>query len=140
MEEFSNNLPDGFYSSINHRVKTMLCNTNKVKAGNKIIADPELIYARALALRHINSDFDFESLLVYELAPHPTSIFDEEGLMRQAKQKSKLMTAMKIEVSTRSITHDVDSIFLDGCAILWVVPWPNKGSIGSFVKNFRNCA
>ena len=55
MEEFSNNLPGGFYSVINQRVKTMLCNTNKVKADNKIIADPELIYARALAMRHINS-------------------------------------------------------------------------------------
>ena len=50
------------------------------------------MYARALALRCIDSDFDFESILSYELAPFPTSMFEEEGL-----QESKLMSSLKVE-------------------------------------------
>ena len=34
--------------------------------------DPEVIYARALALEHINRGLDFEKLLVYVLARYPT--------------------------------------------------------------------
>ena len=107
-----------------------------VKAGEKMVLDPEVIYARALALQTINPEFDLEKLLVYELAPYPMSIFNEEGLMRTCK-KSKLMAGLKVEVPARMVGKP-DAIFLDGCAILWVVGWPTQGNIGSFVKSFRN--
>ena len=67
MEEFSKNMPNGFYETISKRIKTMADTNKGVKSGNKIILDPDMIYARALAMRHINPDFDFEKLLVYEL-------------------------------------------------------------------------
>ena len=54
--------------------------------------DPAVIYACALALRHINLDLDFEKLLVYELAPYPTLMFNEKGTMHTCNQKLKLMT------------------------------------------------
>ena len=51
----------------------------------------EVIYARALAFSHVNPDFDIEKLLTFELAPHPTSIFDKDGLMHMCKQKSSMI-------------------------------------------------
>ena len=65
--------------------------------------DPEVIHARALALRHINLDLDFEKLLVYELATYPTSIFNEKGTIHSYNQKLKLMIGWKVEVSGRTV-------------------------------------
>ena len=136
MSQFQESLPAGFHDPISKKVKTMADDKKGIKAGKKMILDPEVIYARALALRHINPDFDFENLLAFELAPHPTSTFDEKGLLRTCKQKSKLMSGLKVEVSAR-IVGDPDAFFLDGCAILWVVAWPSKGTVGCYVVNFR---
>lgn len=41
-----------------------------MKPGKKIVLDP--------GVRYINLDLDFEKLLVYELAPYPTSFFNEK--------------------------------------------------------------
>ena len=107
-----------------------------VKARKKIILDPEVIYTRALALRNINPDLDFEKLLVYELVPYPTSMFNRKGAMRPCNQKLKLMTGLKIEVSTRTVGKQ-DAFFLDSCTIFWIVSWTSKGTIGSLVEIFR---
>ena len=64
-------------------------------------------------------------------------MFDEDGLLRTCKQKSKLMTTLKVEITARSATNDADAIFLDGCAILWVVSWPDKGTVEDYLNNFR---
>ena len=136
MKNFHKSLPDGFYDTISGKVKTMDDGRKGVKAGKKIVLDPEVIYVRALALRHINPDSDFEKLLVYELAPYPTSIFNEKGAMRPCNQKLKLMTGLKIEVAARTVGKP-DAFFLDGCTIFCVVVCPSKGTIGSLVENFR---
>ena len=76
-------------------------------------------------------------MLNFELAPHPTSMFDENGLLRTCKQKSKLMIAMKVEVSARISANNPTAIFLDGCAIFWVVHWPVKGTVKDYLSSFR---
>ena len=91
-EIFKENLPGGFYDTISREVKTMADGKKGVKKWKKIVLDPEVIYACALALRHINPDLDFEKLLVYELAPYPTLMFNEKGTMHTCNQKLKLMT------------------------------------------------
>ena len=111
----------GFYEPIKQTVKTMDNSRKGVKAGDKKIVDPEVIYVRALALKCVNPNFGFEGILGYELAPHPTSMFDKDGLLRTCKQKSKLKTTLKVEIPARSVTNDANTIFLDGYAILWVV-------------------
>ena len=76
-------------------------------------------------------------MLEYELAPHPTSMFDEEGLLRTAKQKAKLLNSLKVQTPARLSTNDVDAVFLDGCAIFWNIMWPTKGTVTDFVNNFK---
>ena len=48
--------------------------------------------------------------------------------LRIAKSKSILKNKLKIEQSARA-TGQPDAIVIDGCAILWVVHWPSKGSV-----------
>ena len=63
----------------------------------KIVLDLEVIYARVLALRHINPDLNFEKILVYELAPDCRSMFNEKGVIHPCNQKSKLMAGLMVE-------------------------------------------
>ena len=64
-------------------------------------------------------------------------MFDKYGLLRTCKQKSKLMTTLKVEIPARSATNNADVIFLGGCVILWVVSWPDKGTVEYYLNNFR---
>ena len=43
------------------------------------------------------------------------------------QREHQLKDAMKVEVSKRS-TKAADVIVLDGCAILWIVHWPENGN------------
>ena len=72
-----------------------------------------------------------------ELAPHPTAFFDEHGHMREAKSKAVLKTSSKVEVSGRGVENSVQARFLDGCAVLWVIPWPVNGKVQDFLDAFR---
>ena len=73
--------------------------------------------------------------MAHELASRPASMFDENGAMKIAKTKSVLKNNLKVEVPRRH-TY-VDASFLDGCAVLWVVPWPAGGIMQDFLNNFR---
>ena len=46
---------------------------------------------------------------------------------------------MYVEVPSRDADNDVDSSFMDGCAVLWVVPWPTSGTVQDYLDRFRNC-
>ena len=46
------------------------------------------------------------------------------------------MTTLKVEIPARSATNDANAIFLDGCEILWVVSWPDKGTVEGYLNNF----
>ena len=75
--------------------------------------------------------------MCYQLAPFPTSLVDETGNMRDAKSKASLKNELKIEKSSRLAENDVDIEFLDGCALLCVVPWPTAGTIQDYLDRFR---
>ena len=45
---------------------------------------------------------------------------------------------MYAEVSSRDADNDVDASFLDGCALLWVVPWPTSGTVQDYLDRFRS--
>ncbi len=79
-------------------------------------------------------DFDTNSLMAYELSPVPTSMFDNNGNMRIAKSKADLKNVLKVEVTGRHV--DVDVSFLDGCDILFAVPWPMGGTVQDYLNNF----
>ncbi len=70
-----------------------------------------------------------------ELASVPTSMFDE--ITRNlciVKSKSLLKNKLQVE-QLACATGQPDAIAMDGCAILWVVHWPSKGSIQDLVTN-----
>ena len=136
MEKFESSLPGGFYETIPRTVKTM-DDRKGIKAGDKKVMDPAVIYARALAIRLVDPEFDFEKILEHELAPHPTSMFNEEGVLRTCKQKSKLMSTLKVEIPARLAQNGVKAIFLDGCAILWTISWPTNGTVSDYIRNLK---
>ena len=125
-------LPGGFYDTISGKVKTMANSKKVAKWGKNIVLDPEVINARVLALRYINPDLDFKKLLVYELALYPSSMFNERGAICSCNQKLKLMTGLKVVVSTRTVSKP-DVFLLYSCTIFWLVAWPSKETFVSFV-------
>jgi hypothetical protein len=58
--------------------------------------------------------------------------------MRIAKAKATLKRALKVEHSSRVFTRQPDAIFLDACAIMWIVHWPSKGVFKDYVDGFVN--
>ena len=70
----------------------------------------------------------------HELSPIPTSLFDEYGSMLISKSKSTLKNKLQITVKTPE-DIETDVVVIDGCALLWVIPWPSCGTIEDYVKN-----
>ena len=74
----------------------------------------------------------------HELAPYPASMFKSNGQMRDAKSKACLKNILRVDVSNRHAERDVEAIFLDGCAVLWVIPWPMSGTVQDYLDRFRD--
>ena len=62
-------------------------------------------------------------------------MFDESGAMKVAKTIAVLKNTLKVEMERRHA--EVDASFLDGCAVLWVVPWHTGGTVQDFLNNVR---
>ena len=138
MQSFVTSWPEGFHDTIQKTINTMAMSRKHLKVGDaKVFDTTETIYARAMGLQSSCRGLNTETLLAHELAPHPTSMFDTDGQMREAKTKSNLKNSLKVEKSSRLSEKDVDVTFLDGCAILWVVPWPVAGTIQDYLDRFR---
>ena len=63
-----------------------------------------------------------DSFISYELAPHLTAMFADNGEMRTTS-KSVLKNILQILSEERNAEPPV-VITVDGCALLWTVPWP----------------
>ena len=112
-EEFSTNLPEGFYSTIHRKVKTLPSDKKSVKVGDVEIFSTEAIYARVMCLLSIGS-INLEEVLKHELSPVPSAIFLETGDIRSASGKS----ALKIPSKSRFLLSLTDAIIIEGCALL----------------------
>ena len=119
MQAFKKTQPSEFHKTIHKSVHTMAISQKHIKVSDTKVIDVEMIYARAKGLQSSGQECDTQKLLSYELAPQPTSMFDEEGNMRGEKAKYKLKHALKNEISRRHLK--VNAVFLDGCAVLWTV-------------------
>ena len=108
LQEFESNLPGGYHSTIYYILKLDGAKKGIEPSGKKIL-DLELIYARALALRLVNPDFDFDQILLsYELAPFPPSLFDKENVLHTGKLKLNLMKTLKGESNARLSVSNQD--------------------------------
>lgn len=136
MVKFESNLPEGFHETISKSVHTLATARKYVLVGETKVFDMGIIYARAMTLRSAGHEIDEKLLMSHELAPYPTSIFTQKGQMREATTKSKLKNILQIEASDQ-IHHSFGATFIDGCAALWVVPWPVNGTVQDFLNLFR---
>lgn len=121
---FEKSWPSGFNASLSKLVVTMAVKRKAVKVGNKNLYDTNLIYSRVLGLQQ-SRGIDIKTVLAPELSPVPTSMFDDEGKMRIATTKSTLKKKLQVTVSQRLVDEKSEVEILDGCAILWVISWPN---------------
>ena len=112
----------------------MAVKRKSVKVWNNNVYDTSLIYSRVLGLQQCR-DIDIKTVLAHELSPVPTSMFDDEGKMRIATTKSTLKKKLQVTLSQR-LVEKAEVEILDGCAILWVINWPNKGTVADFVNGF----
>ena len=138
METFEKSWSGGFHDTITKKVITMAVNRKPVKVGEIKVVDTDTIYARAMGLQSGQRSLDADSIMAHEPSPYPTSMFDADGQMREAKTKANLTNVIKVEVSSRDAVNAVDASFLDGCAVLWVVPWPTSGTVQYYMDRFRS--
>ena len=73
----------------------------------------------------------------HELAPYPASMF-KNGQMRDAKMKATLKNDLKVVASCRNAKKDVEAVFLDGCAVLWTIPWSTSGTVQTYLNQFHS--
>ena len=134
MKHFEGCWPKSFHEPISKKVVTMFFYKKHVKVDDAAVYDTETIYARAMVLQSSQKPLDTQNLVKHELAPMPMSMFDESGHMRDAKTKAKLKTKLMLEVPPK---FKADTMFLDGCAILWVIPWPPSGTVQDYLDIVR---
>ena len=133
MGEFERGLPASFHETIHRRVVTMAVSQKHIKVSGMKMFDTEMIYARAMPCSQ--RIYDTKNLMAPELSPRTASMFDNSGDMRVSKTKAVLKNDLKVEVARGHVA--VDASFLGGCAVLWVVLWPNGGIVQDILNNFR---
>ena len=96
---------------------------HKEKVGAADNVNTELIYVRVIGIMASSREkIPTKTLFSYELSTYPSALFDNNGLMR-SNAKSVLKSKLKVECDQKNQTP-AEVVILDGCAILWSVPWP----------------
>jgi len=132
LESYENTWPSGFHETIPRTVNTMALSLSHKP---RTVCDVK-VYGRAMGLMTSCRTLDTNNMYAHELAPHPTSMFDTNGRMCEAKARSNLKTAFKVKVSSQLSEQVEDALFLDGCAVLWVVPWPAAGTVFDRMRSY----
>ena len=96
MEVFESRLPQGLYETITKKVVTVDYARKHVKVGAMKVFDTNLIYSRVIDLQASGRYTDNKDVLGHELAPVPTSMFDDTGDMSIAKSKSTLKKILQV--------------------------------------------
>jgi hypothetical protein len=139
-QEFESSWPEGFHKPIANRVKTMVGNQRRHTSDKKGHIGCKLVFSRLMILIQYR-DIDVRSVMKYELAPIPTSLFDgtkNQPEMRIAKAKATIKRALQVEHSSRVFTSQPDAVFLEACAIMWIVHWSSKDVFKDYVDGFVN--
>ena len=98
----------------------------------KIHVDPMLLFSRLTVL--IEREEEIQEYFRFELTAFPTSLF-KNGMMRKAN-KSKLVKALKKNVSSNSYQADQSFHVLDGGALLHKVKWLPNTSYQSILNQY----
>ena len=136
MKQFEAGWPESFHKPLTKKAVTMTASRKHITVGQTPVYDTTLIYSRILGLQKAR-DINLKDVLQYELAPVPPSMFEDNGDMRITKSKSTLKKKLQVE-TTHHTSFTPDSIILDGCAVLWVIQWPTRGTVEDYIKNLLN--
>ena len=131
-EAYEKNLPAGFHDTINAGVKTMAYTGSRPKTSSKQVTNPDAIMNRALPMLS-SGDVDLTLMFSTELSEVVTSLFQANGEIRLATDKSKLMQRLASYKSYRTIPKP-DTVIIDGVAMLWAMYWPADGKVCDLVS------
>eukprot|EP00745_Piridium_sociabile_P031048 TRINITY_DN51469_c0_g2_i2.p1 TRINITY_DN51469_c0_g2~~TRINITY_DN51469_c0_g2_i2.p1 ORF type:complete len:652 (+),score=127.59 TRINITY_DN51469_c0_g2_i2:129-2084(+) len=131
-EAYEKNLPTGFHDTINAGVKTMAYTGSRPNASSKLVTNPNSIINRALPMLS-SGDIDLPAMFATELSEVVTSLFQANGDIRTATDKSKLMQGLASFKSYRTIPNP-DTVIIDGVAMLWAIYWPVDGRVRDLVS------
>ena len=131
--KFKQSLPDSFYKPLKNGVVTMESMKKGVKVGEHHVYDAEKLYGRLLVLSQ-SRKIQLESIFSFELAPVPSSLFDEYGNLRKT---SKAMLIKKLGFTCDDRT-DVQVQLIDGNEMLYNISWPRSGTTRQLCYNFLN--
>ena len=96
MTEFQSNLPERFHERLSSKVITMSKRKRTKNLESKTF-NTDLIFSRVVYLLSMDQ-LDFYSFFNYELAPVPTSLFQDTGDASYTSTKSVLQNKLKVEV------------------------------------------
>ena len=114
-EAYEKNLPAGFHDTINAGVKTMAYTGSRPKTSSKQVTNPNAIMNRVLPMLS-SGDVDLTLMFSTELSEVVTSLFQANGEIRLATDKSKLMQRLASYKSYRTILKP-DTVIIDGVAM-----------------------
>ena len=134
MKVFESRLPQGLYETMTKKVVTMDHARKHVMVGAVNVFDSNLIYSRVIGRQTSGRDIDIKHVLGHELAPVPTSMFDDTEDMRIAKSKSTLKNILQVEVSDK-VAGGANVSVLGGSAILWIDHWLTDGYVKDYIAN-----
>ena len=83
MKEFEAVLLERFHNIIQKTVVVLKEMKKKVKTGDVVVYNTEVIYSRVMYLLNAKQ-IDLKDLFKYELSPVPLSLFDENGDSRRS--------------------------------------------------------
>ena len=137
LSNFESQLPEAFHKPIRSSVVLFSANKKSVVIDGHQVYDTGIFYARALALKASGRDDapSISDMLETELSTIATAMFEDSGTMRSTN-KSVLKKELAVERSGRGFI--VSAFFLDGCVILWVVPYPpGNATVQDYINAFR---
>ena len=112
LKNFIKHCLKSFTTHLVSRLKVLSILQKSVRVNDEEIIDTFLIYSRVIAMQLI-----VENVFKHELAPIPTSIFNNDGDLRPAKSKADMKRTLESKLSTRTMNKPELTI-IDGSAIL----------------------
>ena len=134
MEDFENGCPECFHSTLTTKVVTMADSKKTIKVRTGKTFDTKLIFSRVMGLM-ASREIDLANVFHHELAPIPTSMYEDSGDMRITKTKSVLKRKLQVEKSARTVSKP-GAIIIDGYAIPWTIHWPTYGTVQDYANHF----
>ena len=133
--QFEDTLPDGFHKPVHMQVHTMEIMKKGLKVGDQTIYKLEKLYGRLLVIS-TKRNMPLQVVFSFELAPLPSSLFDEYGLMRKSS-KSSFVPKLCVLITE---PPPVDVQLVDGNELLYHTTLPKIGTSLTLFNNVVEAA